>query len=95
MPAAKLPAASGRGVCVLQALGFRPEPFFLRGEGSVAVRRDRDKISCGARALGALPEGGLAQLARAPALQAGGQRFESVILHAKDIDMMETKERAR
>ena len=27
------------------------------------------------------PVGGLAQLARAPALQAGGQRFESVILH--------------
>ena len=27
------------------------------------------------------PNGGLAQLARAPALQAGGQRFESVILH--------------
>ena len=27
------------------------------------------------------PTGGLAQLARAPALQAGGQRFESVILH--------------
>lgn len=26
-------------------------------------------------------KGGLAQLARAPALQAGGQRFESVILH--------------
>ena len=26
-------------------------------------------------------DGGLAQLARAPALQAGGQRFESVILH--------------
>ena len=26
-------------------------------------------------------QGGLAQLARAPALQAGGQRFESVILH--------------
>ena len=25
--------------------------------------------------------GGLAQLARAPALQAGGQRFESVIIH--------------
>ena len=25
--------------------------------------------------------GGLAQLARAPALQAGGQLFESVILH--------------
>ena len=32
--------------------------------------------------LDAAPEtGGLAQLARAPALQAGGQRFESVILH--------------
>ena len=29
----------------------------------------------------ALFYGGLAQLARAPALQAGGQRFESVILH--------------
>ena len=28
-----------------------------------------------------LSYGGLAQLARAPALQAGGQRFESVILH--------------
>ena len=25
----------------------------------------------------------IAQLARAPALQAGGQRFESVILHSK------------
>ena len=30
---------------------------------------------------GAYLDGGLAQLARAPALQAGGQRFESVILH--------------
>ena len=29
-----------------------------------------------------LKDGGLAQLARAPALQAGGQRFESVILHS-------------
>ena len=28
-----------------------------------------------------ISRGGLAQLARAPALQAGGQRFESVILH--------------
>ena len=28
-------------------------------------------------------KGGLAQLARAPALHAGGQRFESVILHPK------------
>ena len=30
---------------------------------------------------GTVVYGGLAQLARAPALQAGGQRFESVILH--------------
>ena len=29
-------------------------------------------------------DGGLAQLARAPALQAGGQRFESVILHLEN-----------
>ena len=29
--------------------------------------------------------GGLAQLARAPALQAGGQRFESVILHHRKV----------
>ncbi len=28
--------------------------------------------------------GGLAQLARAPVLQAGGQRFESVILHSEE-----------
>ena len=33
--------------------------------------------------------GGLAQLARAPALQAGGQRFESVILHSKGIGWYE------
>ena len=32
------------------------------------------------------PAGGLAQLARAPALQAGGQRFESVILHHSEVD---------
>ena len=30
-----------------------------------------------------LKYGGLAQLARAPALHAGGQRFESVILHQR------------
>ena len=41
--------------------------------------------------------GGLAQLARAPALHAGGQRFESVILHLVPftgrpvIDMLEQK----
>ena len=32
---------------------------------------------------GSYRHGGLAQLARAPALHAGGQRFESVILHQK------------
>ena len=47
--------------------------------------------------------GGLAQLARAPALHAGGQRFESVILHqaataikggcATVFDMLEQKEK--
>jgi hypothetical protein len=30
-------------------------------------------------------KGGLAQLARAPALHAGGQRFESVILHTPTV----------
>ena len=34
------------------------------------------------------PFGGLAQLARAPALQAGGQRFESVILHLSGADIV-------
>ena len=33
-----------------------------------------------------IDSGGLAQLARAPALQAGGQRFESVILHTSAIE---------
>ena len=33
----------------------------------------------------AAKNGGLAQLARAPALHAGGQRFESVILHSYHI----------
>ena len=38
--------------------------------------------------------GGLAQLARASALQAEGQRFESVILHIKEIfDMLDIKSR--
>ena len=32
-------------------------------------------------------KGGLAQLARAPALHAGGQRFESVILHKPNVRM--------
>ena len=38
------------------------------------------------KCLGLQVFGGLAQLARAPALQAGGQRFESVILHDSRLD---------
>ena len=37
--------------------------------------------------------GGLAQLARAPALQAGGQRFESVILHSSKGKVKKRKEK--
>ena len=45
-----------------------------------------------------MKNGGLAQLARAPALHAGGQRFESVILHRaskeeKIFDMLDDKEK--
>ena len=36
--------------------------------------------------------GGLAQLARAPALQAGGQRFESVILHRRSLTCWKKRE---
>ena len=46
-----------------------PATFFAFGRGSIP------------EAGPPLLDGGLAQLARAPALQAGGQRFESVILH--------------
>ena len=38
-------------------------------------------MEVGSSTLPGTTHGGLAQLARAPALQAGGQRFESVILH--------------
>ena len=42
------------------------------------------KRSCGFDShLWYIRNGGLAQLARAPALHAGGQRFESVILHIR------------
>ena len=36
-------------------------------------------------------EGGLAQLARAPALQAGGHRFDSDILHGRDAESLKLK----
>ena len=51
------------------------------------LERHTDNVEVGSSSLPgttleeALCYGGLAQLARAPALQAGGQRFESVILH--------------
>ncbi len=45
--------------------------------GSREKRRGREKKK--------KRKGGLAQLARAPALHAGGQEFESLILHNKDV----------
>ena len=39
-------------------------------------------------------DGGLAQLARAPALHAGGQRFESVILHIRRENVIGERMRA-
>ena len=44
--------------------------------------REKSKKTCSIHAL-TQDHGGLAQLARAPALQAGGHRFESDILHSK------------
>ena len=46
----------------------------------------REAMCTGSNAAWDYFEGGLAQLARAPALQAGGQRFESVILHFMGIE---------
>ena len=55
------------------------------GSSSLPGTTHRQKAMCTRRkSLGlhrSRKTGGLAQLARAPALQAGGQRFESVILH--------------
>ena len=49
------------------------------------LRRNEVKAMCiQAQRASGTTYGGLAQLARAPALQAGGQRFESVILHSAD-----------
>jgi hypothetical protein len=38
-----------------------------------------------------LKQGGLAQLARAPALQAGGHRFDSDILHGAKFEVQSLK----
>ena len=58
------------------------------------------KHGIGAPRAGAIPprrsrQGGLAQLARASALHAEGQRFESVILHLESIDMMHTRKKRK
>ena len=45
------------------------------------MRRERREFTVEVVKKEMISLGGLAQLARAPALHAGGQRFESVILH--------------
>jgi hypothetical protein len=40
-----------------------------------------------------LKTGGLAQLARAPALQAGGRRFDSDILHGAESEKLKAESR--
>ena len=52
----------------------------MYSEKLFAIRYSRGRQAVSTRPKAVL-SGGLAQLARAPALQAGGQRFESVILH--------------
>jgi hypothetical protein len=51
---------------------------------TTALRKGRLRPGCGEGKVEELksPSGGLAQLARAPALQAGGHRFDSDILHS-------------
>ena len=53
---------------------------FIYVNGKVGRKRETRK---GRKATLLKSDGGIAQLARAPALQAGGQRFESVYLHQK------------
>ena len=48
--------------------------------------QDEAKAAKSSNAKSKIIPGGLAQLARAPALHAGGQRFESVILHQSTLD---------
>ena len=50
----------------------------------------KSRVGSGA-SLESIAIGGLAQLARAPALQAGGQRFESVILHLRRMKILHLK----
>ena len=55
-----------------------PERLDLKGSGLGEIRMSLSGP------VGISPFGGLAQLARASALHAEGQRFESVILHTKE-----------
>ena len=52
--------------------------FMVQGSWFMVQSFDRSPLTVNRHS------GGLAQLARAPALQAGGQRFESVILHVME-----------
>ena len=60
-------------------LKWGPRKFLIFGESGGHEDFNDDLSSV--RVQVCRTRGGLAQLARAPALQAGGQRFESVILH--------------
>ena len=58
-------------------------------ESRVRVVKEREGLAL--RSFG--EEGGLAQLARAPALQAGGHRFESDILHKEGLGSQDLRQR--
>ena len=58
------------------------ESYSSVGQSATLIMwRSAVQLCLGLRRVPVPRSGGLAQLARAPALQAGGQRFESVILH--------------
>ena len=63
------------GSSSLPGTTHRPQGQCDSGQVPGTTHRQDDRYNA------TLNYGGLAQLARAPALQAGGQRFESVILH--------------
>ena len=63
------------GSSSLPGTTHRPQGQCDSGQMPGTTHRQDDRYNA------TLNYGGLAQLARAPALQAGGQRFESVILH--------------
>ena len=79
--------ALGEGGLKKYKVSLRFEVAFLRTETSnLEIKREVPKKKSKGKARPAFAkaaagEGGLAQLARAPALQAGGHRFDSDILH--------------